>query len=192
MDPASSSKGEQERERTIVLGDVCSGDWVTDRGLPWSSSSCCHQLCFPVWAGEHSFVSVVTEAFTISSGKRNVTTARMISDANYFSSSNIKANNTAANSQINSCDCFLLANYQGGADGKPYQECSSPSKMLFPLLKSEEDIDHQAENRGVREGWKCEGPNGVFTQLCQIPQHLISSLFLSIQFTSLSSTPFNS
>lgn len=94
---------------------------------PMKQPELCHQFTFfPVWAEEYSSVSVVMEAFTISSGQRNVTTAIMISDSNYFSSSNSK-NTAAANSQINSCERFLLANCQGDFYGKPYQECCRAS-----------------------------------------------------------------
>lgn len=133
-DPASSHVDWQERKWIILFGDINSRAWVMARGLPWSSWSCCHQFTFfPVWAEEYSSVSVVMESFTMSFGQRNVTTAIMISDSNYFSSSNNSENTAAANSQINSCECVVLANCQGGFMGNHIKNVAELLRMLFFL-----------------------------------------------------------
>lgn len=66
----------------------------------------------------------------MSFGQGNVTTAIMISDSNYFSSSNSE-NTAAANSQINSCECFVLANCQGGFMGNHIKNVAELLRMLF-------------------------------------------------------------
>ena len=88
---------------------------------------------FSSMSREYSSVSVVMESFTMSFGQRNVTTAIMISDSNYFSSSNNSENTAAANSQINSCECFILANCQGGFMGNHIKNVAELLRMLFFL-----------------------------------------------------------
>lgn len=104
-------------------------------GLPWTAAQVAvNQFTFFQYELRNIHLFLWWWTFTISSGQTNVTTA-MISDSNYFSSSNNSKNTVTANSQINSCDCFVLANYQGDFYGKPYQECSKAFwDAVFPCL----------------------------------------------------------
>lgn len=93
-------------------------------------SSCCHPFTFSQY--ERRNIHLFLWGWRLSQyplAEEIETTALMISDSNYSNSSNNSKNTAAANSQVNSCECFvMLANYQGDFYEKPYQECCGASE----------------------------------------------------------------